>query len=248
MDHGGNQASVFPAIVRILARWLANLITTIFRRPSGLNFLHFHGGTGAKRAERRGGARAWANRHPSAGRGLDGREKEMPACTGMTRSLLALPRRKQHRVVGKGLELKRVATGIEKEHRRLLTRQPLEANIRRNAKGYARRADALGQFLPLRHRQHHTEMRHGHIMSIDRIGRSHRARIGVEMRHDLMAIKIKIDPMLRTAPLATAQHTPVKGAGGIKIMNGKGKVKRAHGAFLPRVPVQTNIEFAPRPL
>ena len=45
------------------------------------------------------------------------------------------------------------------------------------------------------------------------------------MGHNLMPIKVKVDPLIRTSPFATAQNVAIKGAGCRKIMHRKGKVK-----------------------
>jgi hypothetical protein len=85
-------------------------------------------------------------------------------------------------------------------------------------------------------------MRHGHIMPIHRIAGRHRLCRRVEMGHNLMPIKIKIDPLLRAAPLATAQNIPIKGAGGREIVNRKSKMKRTHRRSLARWARETKIE------
>ena len=70
-------------------------------------------------------------------------------------------------------------------------------------------------------------MRHRHSMAIDRIVYRMRVHIGVEMRDKLVAIEVKIDPVIRRAPFAAAQNIAVKGACRRKIMHRKGEVKRA---------------------
>ena len=255
MDQSGNQVSVFNAIRSLLARWVANLITTVFRPPvastsSTSTLERARIGPSNQMGEKPDAAALTVRTEPVEVPSFRFGEqvKNSPSTSSGRAQCFKLRRREQHCVVGKGLELKRIAAGVEKEHRRLLTREPLEADIGLDAKGYARRPDAFGQCLPLRHRQHHAEMRHGHIMPIDRIGRRNRAGIGVEVRHDLVAVEIKVDPMFRTTALTAAKHAPVERAGGLKIMDGKGKVKRTHASFLMAAPAQTMIEFAARPL
>lgn len=46
------------------------------------------------------------------------------------------------------------------------------------------------------------------------------------MGHDLVAEKAEINPLLRTAPLGTAKHSPIKMAGSYEIVYREGDVKR----------------------
>jgi hypothetical protein len=81
-------------------------------------------------------------------------------------------------------------------------------------------------------------------MAVNRVGRICRANAGVQMGNDLMAIKIKVDPMRRAAPLATAQYAAVKGAGFVKVMNGEGKMKGTHKNRLRQMRRQGNARRA----
>ena len=141
--------------------------------------------------------------------------------------------RENHSITGKGLEFKRIATGIVKEHRRLFADFPFEADLRRDGKLRARNRQPVRQRLPVAHRQHHTEMRHRHVMAIDRIMVIGRARIGREVCDKLMPEKIEIDPVRGRSPLGTSQQLAVKGARGGEIMDRKGKMEwPRHGATI----------------
>jgi hypothetical protein len=63
-------------------------------------------------------------------------------------------------------------------------------------------------------------------MAIDRIADPRRARIGMEMRDDLVAIEIEIDPRLRTPPLPAAQRIAIESARRGKIVDGEGEMER----------------------
>ena len=79
--------------------------------------------------------------------------------------------RKQIRIVGKGLELQRIAAGVIKEHRGLFAHLALEPYMWFNAEMNARRLYAFGQGFPLRHFQNNAEMRDGDVMAIDGVMR-----------------------------------------------------------------------------
>src|SRR3546814_18756187 len=74
-----------------------------------------------------------------------------------------------------------------------------------------------------RARQHDAEMRHGHVVAVDRVGVGAWACAGIEMRDDLMAVEIEIDPFGRAAALAAAKHAAVKGARGGDIGGAPGR-------------------------
>ena len=59
----------------------------------------------------------------------------------------------------------------------------------------------VGQRAPLVHRQHQPEMRHRHVLAIDRVGGAGAHRVGREMRDDLVAVEIEVDPMVASCAL-----------------------------------------------
>jgi hypothetical protein len=83
-----------------------------------------------------------------------------------------------------------------REHRRLLANFAFKADMGFNAKADASGGDAGGQQFPLLHRQDHTKMGHGNVMSVHRIMRGNGSRIGIEMRDDLMSEKVEVDPVI----------------------------------------------------
>src|SRR3546814_8096873 len=140
-----------------------------------------------------------------------------------TGSVITSSRGKNHRIIGERLELQCVARGIVKKHRRLFARLPGEADMRLDDKRRARAPQPIGERVPIGHRQHDAEMRHGHVVAVDRVGVGAWACAGIEMRDDLMAVEIEIDPFGRAAALAAAKHTAVKGARGGEIVTRKGE-------------------------
>jgi hypothetical protein len=49
-----------------------------------------------------------------------------------------------------------------------------------------------------------------------------------KMRNDLVAVKVKVNPLVRTAALGAAKKSSVKMARLLKVVNGKGQMKRVH--------------------
>jgi len=68
-----------------------------------------------------------------------------------------------------GLELERIACGIEKEHRRLFAGLIFESGVGFDDELHALALHALGQCVPLRHLQDDTAMRDGNALSVDRV-------------------------------------------------------------------------------
>lgn len=137
--------------------------------------------------------------------------------------------------MGERLELQSVSGRVAEEHRCLLARLPLEADVRRDAELDPSRLHPGGQRLPVGHAQHDAEVRHRHLMTVDRIAGRLRPGIGVEVRDDLVPAKIEVDPVVAAAPLAAAQHVAIEGACRRQIVDRKGEVEGAklgHGASL----------------
>src|SRR5579885_3851377 len=68
--------------------------------------------------------------------------------------------------VGEGLDLDRVARGVEEEQGGLLSRLSLEADVRLDQESDALRPQPARQRLPIGHRQHDAEVAHGHAVII----------------------------------------------------------------------------------
>ena len=104
------------------------------------------------------------------------------------------------RVVGERLELERVAAGIAEEHRRLLAELALEADMRRDPERHARR----------RARRSASASQSAIVSTTPKCGTgtswpstefstADRLRGGIEMRDDLMAEQVEIDPVIATS-------------------------------------------------
>ena len=125
--------------------------------------------------------------------------------------------------VRKPLDLDRVARGVAKEHRPLFARFALKPDRGFQHEIGACRCQPVGKGLPVGQSQHQPEMGHGHHrlanLSCCGIGKGR-----AQMQAELMAEKVEINPGVGRTPLGAAQRLPVKGAGGVKIMNMDGKV------------------------
>lgn len=102
--------------------------------------------------------------------------------------------RKQLAEISERLEFKGVARWVEEEKGGLLTGQALETHMGFDDKFCIDCGQFVRQRLPFRHRQYDPKMTDGDLIAIDRIGRVWSTLIGREVRHNLMAEEIKVDP------------------------------------------------------
>src|SRR5262249_37334992 len=130
------------------------------------------------------------------------------------------------------LELERVATGVEKEHRGLLARLSGEASARLDHEWNAGGAHTPGQSLELVPRENRPEVRHGHGDAVDLalvLRRRHAAR---RVRRDLIAEEVEIDPHVGRAAFAAAQDLSIEAARRRQIPDKERKVERlGHKGF-----------------
>ena len=92
------------------------------------------------------------------------------------------------------LEFQRVTRGIQQKHRCLLSDLALESDSRFDDEAHALSPEPLRQPVPFRPFKDHPEVPHRHIMAIDRTGLTPGNFIGREVSHDLVTVKIEIDP------------------------------------------------------
>ena len=140
--------------------------------------------------------------------------------------------RKQLADIGEGFQLDGVAGGVVEEHGRLLAGLALETDIGRNQE-IDLAFKARGHRLPVGHWQDEAEMAHGHAVAVNGAGAGGGALAGREMGDDLMAVKIEIHPVVRTAPLGAAEQAAIEGAGGGKVVHREGEMEggEGHGQF-----------------
>ena len=72
-------------------------------------------------------------------------------------------------------------------------------------------------------------MTYGHRLAIHCTGLRRMAFLRRQMGDDLMAQKIKVDPVIALPPLGATQHFAIKAARRLQIVNGKGQMKTGTG-------------------
>jgi len=105
--------------------------------------------------------------------------------------------RKELATILERLHLNRIARGISKKHRRLLSRLSLKANGWLNPELDVCASEAVRKCLPIVHAQYNAEMRYRHMVPIHNVSGSLRhVHIGHEMHNQLMPPQIEIDPFI----------------------------------------------------
>ncbi len=102
--------------------------------------------------------------------------------------------------------------------------------MRGNTELDAARRQSIGERLPVRHREHHPEMRHGHVMAVDRVRDGVGVRCvhaGLQVGDDLVAEQVEVDPFRRAAPLRAAEQPAIEAPRRGEIVDGKGDVEGA---------------------
>jgi hypothetical protein len=119
------------------------------------------------------------------------------------------------------LEFQGVTARIQEEHRGLFTGLPLKPDMRLDDELGARSTKPVGEGLPLLYGQNGPEVSNGDIITVYRAYRSVANFVRRKVGDDLMSIKIKIDPAVRTAPLGAAEQIPIEAARSGQIVNRK---------------------------
>ncbi len=78
-------------------------------------------------------------------------------------------------------------------------------------------------------------MRHGHIVGVDVIGRTYACFSRSEMRNDLVAVEVEIDPVVRAAAFFAFENAAVKLAGRFEVIDRKSEVKQIFHIVVARV-------------
>src|SRR3954453_18693388 len=125
-------------------------------------------------------------------------------CSSSRRGSTATEAARSHgedlRLVGEGLELQRVAGRVVEEHRPLLADASGKAHIRLDHEGPTSRTETLGELGELVDLQDQTEVRHRHVVAVDRVVDSLVCH-GRKMGDDLVSAEVPVDPRIRTAAL-----------------------------------------------
>ena len=77
-------------------------------------------------------------------------------------------------------------------------------------------------------------MGHRHLVAVDLVANTGADSIGRQMRDNLMAMEIEVDPMVSAAALRAVEQAPVEVARGSQVVDRKGNMKwrHRHGASL----------------
>lgn len=121
-------------------------------------------------------------------------------------------------------DLDRVPARIEEEHGALFTGLAFEADDRRNVESDATAFEAIGKCEPLVEWQDNTKMGHHHHVVADLAGPRRLERLA-EMKRNLMAVEVEIDPGLGAAAFGATQHVAVEAATVIEIFDMVGEVR-----------------------
>jgi hypothetical protein len=129
--------------------------------------------------------------------------------------------------VCEGLEFQGVSCGVEEEHGGLFTDFTLEADVGLDDEGDSGVAKAIGETLPNVHGENYAEVWDGDVVAVHGVVMDVGVYGGLEMGDDLMAEEIEVDPLSGAAAFWAAEDFSVKGAGGVKVVDRKGYVKRS---------------------
>ena len=68
----------------------------------------------------------------------------------------------------------------------------------------------FGERAPFIHRQHEPEMRHRHVVAIDRVGSVAADCIGSKVSDDLMTVEVEIHPVIGAPSLGTTEQIAIE--------------------------------------
>ena len=134
-----------------------------------------------------------------------------------------------HRSLGKQLanilerlELQSVTARVEEEHGCLFAHQAFEAHVGFDDKLDALGAQALCQYFPILPAQYDTKMWDRYVMPVHSIGVRGRLGgcLGVFVYHQLVTVKIIVNPVITGAAFGEAKNVSVEMAGGGQIVYG----------------------------
>ena len=139
--------------------------------------------------------------------------------------------------IGKGFEFQRVATGVFEKHRVLFAGFSFEANVWFDDEVINKRANTIGERVPHVDFEDDTEMRNRDCMVIDRVvvlgDAALRAQCRVEVRDQLVAEEIEIDPRGVAASFGQSHFDAIEFACFIDVTDLDGEMKRGKHGGVP---------------
>ena len=132
--------------------------------------------------------------------------------------------------ISKAFDLYRVAAGVAKEHRPLLSGLAFKAYLWLQDKLRIGGFEAFGQGQPVGLEQDDAEVGHGHHVLADLAGVADSKGLA-QMQRNLVTKEVEVDPGVGAAAFAAAKGVAVEATGGIEVGDVVGEVKNAlHGA------------------
>lgn len=123
------------------------------------------------------------------------------------------------------LEFEGIPAGVLNEQGRLFAGFPLETDVGLNDEVHVSLAQFVRQRMPNVPLQDGTEVPDRDVIAVHRIGRHAVCLLRREMRRDLMAEEIEVDPTLALATDATAEQVDVEPASRFQVGNREGKME-----------------------
>ena len=123
------------------------------------------------------------------------------------------------------LELERVARRVAEKHGGLLADLPDEADPRLDDERYSRGAQTIRQRVPGLPREDDPEVPDRDRVPIHLIRLPATELVGGQVRHDLVAVEIEVDPLVGRASFGAAEQLPVETACGLEVVDGEGEVE-----------------------
>jgi hypothetical protein len=138
--------------------------------------------------------------------------------------------------VVEGFELEGIACGVEEEHGGLLADFALEACVWLDDELCFGGLHAGGERVPVFGGEDDAEVRDGNVVAVDRVGMRGFGDARLEVRDNLVAEKVEVDPLLGAATFRAAENCAVEMASGGEVVDGEGDVERAqsgaHGLMI----------------
>src|SRR5699024_8441756 len=92
-----------------------------------------------------------------------------------------------------------------------------------------RAAQPVGQAVPVVPIENEAEVGYRDLVAVDRVGQCVTGFAFAQMRGDLVAVEIEIDPVVAFAAFVATERVAVKMPGGFEVADRKGKMKGAVG-------------------
>lgn len=127
--------------------------------------------------------------------------------------------------IRKRLHFDRISGRVTEEHRGLLTRLTGKAHVRFDFEGDLGISQPCCQSPPVIHGKDDAEMRHRNTVTINRVAPGIASSTLCQMRDDLMAVEIEVDPGIGAATFPATDHAAPKSPGSGQVIDRECEVK-----------------------